>query len=122
MAISGHDLSVYDAREIPSAEKLRIGIVVADYNSSFTTLLLEGCRSTLAVHGALPERVREIHVPGTYELTAGAMLLLESGKYDAVICLGCVVKGETRHDQYINQAVAGGLTSLTIQYRVPVVF
>ncbi len=107
---------------LPNAESLRFGIVVADWNREITHNLLHGAIEALQTSGAKEEFIHVIHVPGSFELTAGAALLLQKVEFDAVICLGCVIQGETKHFDFICQAVAGGLTELGIRYLKPVIF
>ncbi len=122
MASTLKNLSTYDDANIPSAEDFNLGIVVADWNREITHALYEGCIETLLKHGADEDQIHTIQVPGSFELTAGARLLASSRKLDAVICLGCVIKGETRHNEYINQSVAQGLTNLSIASNIPFIF
>lgn len=122
MATALQNLSVYDESNIPDASQWRFGIVVAEWNRQITHALYQGCVDTLLKHGALPGRITTVQVPGSFELTAGAKILLENQEADVVICLGCVIKGETNHDDYINQAVANGLTQLGISTGKPHIF
>ncbi len=108
--------------EVPSGEGLKFGVVVSDWNEKITHTLLEGCLKTLKAKGALEEDIRVIHVPGTFELPVGAKMLMESKNYDAVICIGCVIKGETKHDEYINHAVSSSLATLGMMSGKPVIF
>ena len=116
------NLSAYSAEGIPSGDEIKIGIVVSDWNQDITSALLRGCVSTLKKHGMTETDITVIHVPGTYELTSGANLLLTKAKFDGIVCLGCVIKGDTRHDEYINSAVANGLTTLSLKANKPVIF
>lgn len=100
----------------------RVGIAVSDYHSEITTSLLEGCVKTLLEHGASQENVITLHAPGAFELPSVAQLIIERHRPDAVICLGCVIKGDTRHDEYINHAVASGVMHLSLTYKLPVIF
>jgi 6,7-dimethyl-8-ribityllumazine synthase len=122
MASALKNLSQYDDTTLPSAESMRFGIVVAEWNAHITHALYEGCYDTLIKHGASPDHIFTMQVPGSFELPAGARLM--SGKYspDAVICLGCVIKGETSHNEYINMAVANGLINLSIASGRPFIF
>ena len=120
MASSLKNLSQYDETTIPSAQDMRFGIVVAEWHTDITHPLYEGCVETLEKHGA--DTIHTTQVPGTFELTAAAALLISNKKIDAVICIGCVIKGETTHNEYINHAVANGISMLTIQTGVPVIF
>jgi 6,7-dimethyl-8-ribityllumazine synthase len=122
MASATSNLSVYDDNNIPSAADLKIGIVVSDWNSKITHGLLEGCVATLQKHGANSENIKIAQVPGAFELPTGAKYLLSSGNLDAAICLGCVIKGETKHDEYISTAVANGIMNLSLASGKPVIF
>ena len=110
------------ASEIPSAAGYSFGIVVAEWNAEITKALYDGAYSNLIKYGALPENIYSYQVPGSFELTAGADLLLKTKKPDAVICLGCVIQGETRHFDFICEAVANGVTNVSIKYTKPVIF
>jgi 6,7-dimethyl-8-ribityllumazine synthase len=114
MASALKNLSAYDPSQLPSAAEMVFAIVVADWNAHITHILYEGCYETLVQNGALPENIHTMQVPGSFELPAGARMLAGRHNPDAVICLGCVIKGETNHNEYINQAVAMGLTNLSI--------
>jgi 6,7-dimethyl-8-ribityllumazine synthase len=116
------NLSSYDPETIPDAGKMRFGIVVSDWNREVTWSLLEGAVSTLKKHGASDDEIVIKHVPGSFELTLGAQLLAEYDDLDAVICLGCVIQGETPHFTFICQGVAYGLTQLNMEYNIPFVF
>ena len=122
MASARQNLSEYNEANIPDASSFHFGIVVAEWNREITHALYEGCYETLVKHGAQPENIKTIQVPGSFELPFGAKLLVANDKYDAVICLGCVIKGETSHNEYINQAVAGGLTNLSVLSSTPCIF
>ena len=108
--------------DIPGGEGKKFGIVVSDWNREITDQLLEGCTQTLRKHGADDESIDISRVPGTFELPMGARLLASGQKLDAIICLGCVIKGETRHDEYIAQATANGIMQLGLMLNIPVIF
>lgn len=116
------NLSEYNAELVPSAAKMTFGIVVADYNSEITFALLEGCVATLLKHGAVEKNISVHHVPGSFELPMGAQFLNEFIQPDALICLGCVITGETKHDEYISNAVANALMQLGLEYNTPFIF
>lgn len=122
MASTLKNLSSYDDSNVPGAEEMTFGIVVAEWNAHITHALYEGCYDTLVKHGAKPENIYTLQVPGSFELTSGARILNGQQSVDAVICLGCVIKGETNHDEYINQAVAIGLTNLGLTTGKPHIF
>lgn len=123
MASALKNLSEYDEQNIPDASGMSFGIVVAEWNRHITHTLYTGCLETLLKHGVLEENIHVAQVPGSFELTVGAKMLEQRYPHsDGVICLGCVIKGETQHDEYINQAVAHGLTNLSITSGKPFVF
>lgn len=108
--------------EIPSAKSMKFGIVVAEWNSDVTNALLEGCTSTLLKYGASEKHIIVKQVPGTFELTIGAQFMAEYTEADAIIVLGCVIQGETRHFDFICQGVTQGITQININYNIPVIF
>ena len=116
------NLSDYNPNEIPSGEAMKIGIVVAEWNGEITNALLEGAYDTLKLHGVKEENIRVEHVPGSYELTTGADLMLQYTDMDAVICIGCVIQGDTRHFDFICEAVSQGLTNTSLKHHKPVIF
>lgn len=122
MASALKNLSSYREDNIPDAAEMTFGIVVAEWNEHITHRLYEACFNTLIKHGAKEENIYTIQVPGSFELTVGARILSSQQNVDAVICLGCVIKGETQHDEYINQAVASGLTNMGLTTGRPHIF
>ncbi len=122
MSSKAKNLSFYDETNVPDASEMSFGIVVADWNRHITEALFEGCRATLLKHGAQAEKIRVAQVPGSFELPVGARILAQRENLDAVICLGCVIRGDTDHDRYINQAVASGLMNLGITTGKPFIF
>lgn len=122
MSSKSKNLSTYDESSIPNSAKLRVGIVVADWNADITHALYDGCLDTLIKHGVSKDNIHTAQVPGAFELPSGAKILAGSTILDAVICLGCVIKGETDHDKYINSAVANGLMTMSIASGKPVIF
>ena len=122
MATSLKNLSDYDINSVPSAEGMRFGIVVAEWNHEITGALLEGCYNTLLKHGVEESEIIVKHVPGTFELTLGGQWLAEYDDLDGVICLGCVIQGETPHFTYICQGVTQGITQLNMDYNIPFIF
>lgn len=115
-------MSVYDENSTPDASAFHFGIVVADWNAHITHALYQGCYDTLIKHGAQAANIHTLQVPGAFELPTGARILNGQHKTDAVICLGCVIKGETSHNEYINHAVANGLVNLSIATGKPFIF
>jgi 6,7-dimethyl-8-ribityllumazine synthase len=120
--MSTDNLSAYDPENVPDASDMLFGIVVADWNKEITWALLEGAISTLKKHGADEENIIVKHVPGTFELTLGGQFFAEYDDVDAVICLGCVIQGETPHFTYICQGVTQGITQLNLEYNIPFIF
>lgn len=116
------NLSDYDPDAVPEAVKMRFGIVVSDWNRKVTWSLLEGAVRTLKKHGASENNIIIKHVPGSFELTLGAQLLAEYDDLDAVICLGCVIQGETPHFTFICQGVTQGIVQLNLEYNIPFIF
>lgn len=107
---------------VPDSGHMKFGIVVSDWNSEITFALLEGAVVTLIKHGTLRENIIVRHVPGSFELTFGAKHIAEEHNVDAIICLGCVIQGETPHFNYICQGVSLGITQLNIDYNLPFIF
>jgi 6,7-dimethyl-8-ribityllumazine synthase len=101
---------------------LSIAIAVSRFNARITERMLAGALEGLAEHGVAADRTVVAWVPGAFELPYAARRLAESGKYDAVICLGCVIQGETSHNEYINQQVARGVSDNSKETGVPTIF
>ena len=97
-------------------------MVVSEWNSAVTESLYEGALQTLITHGAGKKNIHTIKVPGSFELSLGAQKMAQESAIDAVICLGCVIQGETRHFEFICNAVAAGLTQVSLKYDKPVIF
>lgn len=122
MATGNQHLSAQQEAAIPSGESFRFGIVVSEWNTEITEKLFQGCYHILTKYRTPSEQIITIHVPGSFELPQAAQLLLESQELDAVICLGCIIKGETSHDMHIASAVANGITQVGLDYSTPVIF
>jgi 6,7-dimethyl-8-ribityllumazine synthase len=122
MATSLKNLSAYDPDSIPDCSDLKFGIVVSEWNDTITAPLAQGALDTLIKHGTRPENITLNTVPGSFELPLGAQYLLESFNPDAVILIGCVIQGETRHFDFICQAVAQGCMDLGLKYNKPSIF
>ena len=122
MATSLKNLSDYNIESVQNAENMKFGIVVAEWNNEITDALYKGAYNTLLKHGAKEENILKKYVPGTFELTLGAQLITENTDVDAVIVLGCVIQGETRHFDFICQGVTQGITRVNLDYNLPVIF
>ncbi|MBR3566013.1 MAG: 6,7-dimethyl-8-ribityllumazine synthase [Paludibacteraceae bacterium] len=122
MTTEDHNLSDYNADSLPEPDVLshqRYAIVVADWNADITHKLLEGAVKTLLEHGVEQENIEITHVPGTVELTYAAACC----EYvDAIIMIGCVIRGETPHFDYVCQSVTQGMTTLNLKADIPVIF
>lgn len=117
------NLSKYDATKLPDQEIVanqHYAIVVADWNADITYKLCNGALHTLHKAGVPDHHIRIVHVPGTVELTFAASQLI--GKVDAVIVIGCVIKGDTPHFDYVCQSVTQGVTQLNAMGKTPVIF
>lgn len=122
MSSSLKNLSDFNHTNIPSGAGMRIGIVVAEWNIDITGALRDGAIKTLLENGVVENDIVVKYVPGSFELTFGAQLMCEDNSIDAVITIGCVIQGETRHFDFICDAVAHGVTNVSLKYNKPVIF
>ena len=122
MATAFHNLSDCDPQSVPDASAMRFGIVVSEWNAHITGALLEGAVNTLKKHGAKEENILVQTVPGSFELTFGSAQLIKSGKVDAVIALGCVVRGDTPHFDYVCAGATQGIAHLNATTDTPVIY
>ena len=122
MATSLKNLSDYSQTNIVDVSARKFAIVVAEWNAEVTESLYDGAYQTLIKEGAREENIFRKNVPGSFELTLGAQWMAQNYGVDAVICLGCVIQGETRHFDFICNAVAHGLTEVALKYNKPVIF
>ncbi|MFN3839764.1 MAG: 6,7-dimethyl-8-ribityllumazine synthase [Cyclobacteriaceae bacterium] len=106
----------------PSLKKKKFAVVVSEWNEEVTEALYRAAVDTLLAHGVKASNIIRKNVPGSFELSLGALRMAEQKDIHAVICLGCVIQGETPHFNYICQAVAYGLTEVSLKTRKPVVF
>ena len=121
MASALHNLSDYDPTSVPSTDGMRFGIVVSEWNSDVTGRLLEGAYETLQRHGVSEDLIIVKTVPGSFELIFGSAQMVKSGLVDAVIAIGCVIRGDTPHFDYICQGATQGLADLNLHGDVPVI-
>jgi 6,7-dimethyl-8-ribityllumazine synthase len=122
MSTANCNLSDYDTRLVPDAKDMKVGIVVSQWNGSVTEALLKGAEETLKVHGVKKEDIRVKRVPGSFELIYAASRMVKSGGVDAVILLGCVIKGETPHFDYICMGVTQEIARLNAEGTIPVIY
>lgn len=122
MATENKNLSAYDKATIPNAKDLRFGIVVSEWNSKITEGLYHGALDALLDCGASADNIIRWNVPGSFELPYGCKKLLTSEKVDAVIAIGSVIQGETKHFDFVCGATAQGIMDLNTQTDIPVIF
>lgn len=116
------NLSEYNIEKVPDASNMCFGIVVSEWNPEITGALLKGCVSTLEKHGTIPENIHVKTVPGSFELIYGAHQMTLNDGFDAVIILGCVIRGETPHFDYICEGVTAGIARLNATSQTPIVY
>ena len=122
MATAEKNLSEYNELVIKNPEKLKIGIAVSEWNPEITQALYKGCVATLKENGVLHENIITVDVPGSFELVYASKKLVSSQKLHAVIAIGSVIQGETKHFDFVCNAVSLGIKDLNIKYNTPVVF
>lgn len=122
MATTLKNLSHYSDKNLVDISDKKFAIIVAEWNAEITEALLKGAVETLKYHGAVSSHLKTVFVPGSFELPLGAQKFAKKKKYDAVICLGCIIQGETKHFDFIAQAVAQGIMDVGLKYDKPVVF
>jgi 6,7-dimethyl-8-ribityllumazine synthase len=105
-----------------AVKERKFGIVVAEWNAAITEKLLSGCREYLLMHNIPSENIIVKHVPGSFELPLAGQFLAEYAGVDAVICIGCLIKGETPHFEYISSAVSHEIMKLGTKYNIPFTF
>lgn len=116
------NLSHYDISKVPSAENMKFVVIFAEWNYEITSALAEGAVKTLKTHGAKEENILISHVPGSFELPLAGEYFAEMENVDAVILLGCVIRGETPHFDYICMGVTRGTVDLNLKYNKPFIF
>ncbi|WP_339697877.1 6,7-dimethyl-8-ribityllumazine synthase [Algoriphagus aquimarinus] len=122
MATSLKSLSAHSSKNIQDISNKTFGIIVSEWNEDVTEALYSGAYQTLLENGAKKENIIRRNVPGSFELTLAAQWLAQEESIDAVICLGCVIQGETKHFDFICGAVAHGITNVGLKYNKPVIF
>ncbi|MCC5931753.1 MAG: 6,7-dimethyl-8-ribityllumazine synthase [Cyclobacteriaceae bacterium] len=122
MSSAEKNLSHFSGKNVFDVSGKKFAIIVSEWNDVVTEALYKGALETLMAHGASADFIKRLDVPGSYELSLAAQWLAADDQIDAVICLGCVIQGETRHFEFICQAVAQGLTQVSLKYNKPVIF
>ena len=121
MSTENSNLSNFDSSTVPSGDSLTIGLVVSKWNEKITESLFNGAYTTLTEFGVKANNIKRFDVPGSFELVFGSKKMIQA-KVDVVIAIGCVIKGETEHFDYICQSVSKGIVDLNINFDTPVVF
>lgn len=121
MSTANNNLSKYDVSRVPDGKNSRIALVVSEWNKEITEALFQGAKNTLIDHNVLNKNIVRIDVPGSFELIYGANSA-QRMDFDAIIAIGCIIQGETRHFEFISNAVAQGIKDLNINGKAPVVF
>lgn len=116
------NLSAYDKTAIPNASNYRFGIVVSEWNESITENLFQGTFDTLVENGVLPENIIRWNVPGSFELIYGCKKMLETQQLDAIIAIGNIIQGETKHFDFICDGVTQGIKDLNLQFSIPTIY
>ena len=123
MATENKNLSQYDKKIIPNAESLRFGIITSQWNEQITYGMRNGAIETLKDCGAIDDNILLWEVPGSFELVHAAKRMLNTNEVDAIIVIGCVIQGETRHFDFVRQGVTQGIAQLNAeQSKVPIIF
>ena len=122
MATENRNLSVYDKATIPNAKDFRFGIVVSEWNPEITEGLCQGAMDALLDCGAVVENIIRWDVPGSFELTYGTKKMIKKHEPDAIIAIGSVIQGETKHFDFVCGATAEGIKDLNVKYDTPVIF
>ncbi|UZR94675.1 6,7-dimethyl-8-ribityllumazine synthase [Chondrinema litorale] len=122
MASSVKNLNEHSEHGLLSIENKKIAVLVSEYHNDITEALFEGVKETLLEYKLPESALIKKYLPGAYELTLGAQYMAADESVDAVICLGCVIMGETKHFDFICEAVAKGLTDVSLKYSKPVIF
>ncbi|MHA8066090.1 6,7-dimethyl-8-ribityllumazine synthase [Aquirufa sp. ROCK2-A2] len=122
MSSADKNLSEFLAQNLPDVSDKKFAIIVSEWNQEVTDALYEGAYKTLLAYGAQVANIVKAEVPGSFELSLGAQKFAQKSDIDAVICLGCVIQGETKHFDFICHAVAQGITNVSLKYDKPVIF
>jgi 6,7-dimethyl-8-ribityllumazine synthase len=122
MSSKNQNLSSKKIVNTSGIDYFRLGVVVAEWNQHITGKLFDGCLQTLLDNGVKKEHIFKIDVPGSFELISGAKILIEKSIFDAIICIGCVIRGDTPHFDYVCQGVTQGIAYLNAQQDISVIY
>jgi 6,7-dimethyl-8-ribityllumazine synthase len=116
------NLSAHDKSAIPNAKKFKFGIIVSEWNNDITDNLFKGAYQTLLDNGVVKSNIFSLHVPGSFELIYGCKHIIRNNNLDALIAIGSVIKGETKHFDFVCDAVSQGIKDINLLYDVPTIF
>ena len=116
------NLSSYDVSDIPFVSGKKVAVVTAEWNADITFAMEKGCVDTLLKHGFSPDNILQVYAAGSFELPFMAKKMIKQHAVDAVICIGCIIQGETRHFDFIAQATANGIMQVGLECEKPVIF
>ena len=122
MATVNKNLSEYDKNSVPNAKDFRFGIVVSEWNDSITEGLYNGAIKALLENQVPSQHIIRWNVPGSFELIYGSKKMLQTQNVDAVIAIGCVIQGQTKHFDFVCEGVTQGIKDLNVQTDIPVIF
>lgn len=122
MPSKNKNLSESTIGDLKKISNVKIGIITSEWNNNITFSMRDACMAELIKYGCDEDDIFNYGVPGAFELPVAAKMLLSSKKLDAIICIGCVIKGETKHDEYISNAVAAGIMNLSLVSGKPIIF
>ena len=121
MASANNNTFSYDDSKVPNGKDLRIALIVAQWNKTITDKLFQGAKKTLLEHNVMAENIVKFEVPGSFELIYGASQA-QAQNFDVVIAIGCIIQGETRHFEFIGNAVVQAIKDLNLNGKSPVIF
>lgn len=122
MSTANKNLSNYESLDISFAKKLKIAIVISEWNHNITNSLYNACKTTLINNGLEEKQINNFTVPGSYELIFASNKISKESEYDAIIAIGSIIRGETPHFDYICQAVSSGIQKINLKSNIPVIF
>ncbi len=122
MSSADKNLNLHEERNLQSIGGKQVAIVISEWNAEVTESLLEGSKKALFEHGLKESNLTVKYVPGSFELSYGAQKMASQKDIDCVICLGCIIQGETKHFDFISMAVANGVTNASLNHSKPVIF
>ncbi len=122
MATVGKNLSEYNKEKMPDASQWSFGLIVSEWNENITENLFLGAQQALIENNVLPANIKRVNVPGSYELIAASHKLCATNKFDAIVAIGSVIQGETKHFDFVCQGVSNGIAQINASQNTPVIF